>query len=1329
MKIILSLLLIVVLIGFVIAEAHAECSNGNCRGVQRYIATADYTGSQYDIKIPDLFINTSSCEQKASVATTWLNIEPSRENVQQWIEAGVTVGWIKNNDFGRDDSECISVESAYYGISAFDVDPDERTIEQNADPHGDVIGIEKRFRIEKQNNHYLAYYGDSNTQDLIRDYDFGERHRGIYVDYGVEGTISPILVNSPVLEYSTIPNTQFTDAQYKIGNTWNDVSSFAVTSINDENDGYKSQICGTGHIVAGAVTELDCNASTVPNTAPTHTATNTYTTTGTAVIIPLTASDADNDYLSYLLVNHPTNNDGTGTLDHVSKSINIPNTDDTSSKLLFTPTRAGISSFDYSVTDGRTGHTNTNTITIDIESLDDISTTDIFSDKFESGFGNWLTVDDDDGDTHDYDFWTTGTDGQTSSIDGNYAYIRDCDTGCTLTMRNAIDISDTESPKIEADIWVDGIRESDGDFYNLEIFYNNWITLDSYTRDTISNRQWHQYSQDLSSYKSNNFKFRLNVQGEGSSDYHIIDNVRIYDFIQSEPAKITDLQATATPTSTNLTWSTPFDGNSAITGYKIQRAINSPNSYNTIQNSYGDVSIVSYVDTSVTSGINYYYKVSARNDQGTASESQPAMITVPYPPTNPVISSISDITMSETDIAIITVTVSDVNEDVASITFTGLPEFVTEDETTQNTSTLVISPTTESDGVYDVVVIATDSGGLTDTENFRLTVTDYVPPDTTNPSISILSPLDGSSFDDNSAISFTGNSIDDVDGDISDSITWSSDVDGAIGTGSSVSSTLSIGVQTITATSTDLSTNTSTDSITLTIQNTQEDITSSTGTGNITLVTNSGYFSTTSAIPESTLPDAGKPNVTFPDGLVSWSVSGLNNGDTITVTMTLPNDVPTNSQYWKVIENTWTDATTLLGSNDGDDIITLTITDGGTFDADGLINGHITDPGGIAIPITSTNTPPIAVNDVIVSTAIQGIPFEIDTSSILANDSDADGDTITVQSVDNTSANFGIVSLSDNTITYTSSNSFTGDDIFSYTITDGTDTDSAVVTVTVIEQPTSDGVFVYVIDNYSKEMTKFDDTGNYLNTITGFIGPFDVDTDESGNIYAAATNWHRVQKYDTNDNLILTIQGIGTTESLNDLSSLYAPHGTAVDDNTGDIYSVTWAGFVQKFDGAGNYITHWGTKGTDDGQFNQPNGIATDSDGNVYVADRLNHRIQKFDGVGNHLLSFGELGRENGQFDWPSKVSVDDTNNVYVADSYNSRIQKFDVMGNHLLTIKMPDSDSMDWVADVDTDSEGNIYAIDQRHYRIVKFDSVGNFVTSWAYGPFDRIIGIAVVG
>ncbi len=717
-------LLVVVFLGILVAEAEAVCSDGNCRAVQRHATlNADYTGSQYDIKIPDLFIDDTNCENKGALAATWMIIEPTEDGTPQWMETGVTVGWILNNDHGRSDAECITRESAYYAFASKNNAGERIYVEQNADPHGDRIGIEKHFRIEKLNNHFIAYYGDSNTQVSTRDFNFRDSNTGISVDYGVEGSISPIL------EYSTIPNVIFTGAQYETENVWHDISSSTVTSINDESDGYKSQFCSNGSLAAGAVTELSCRSEIIPNTPPRHTATNLFTSTGTPILIPLTATDTDNDYLKYTLTGHPTNSDGAGTLNFVSRGQPIPNTDETSTELLFTPVRVGSSSFNYTVTDGRTGHDVTNIITVDITSLDDISTPDIFYEAFESGLGNWIVANDDDGDTHDYDFWRTDTDGEPTPIDGDYAYIQDCDTGCTITMRNSVNISDTSSPKLEADIWIDGIRDRDEDFYNLEIFYNNnWITLDSYTRDNISRGVWHDYSKDLSPYKSNDFKFRLNVQGEGNTDYHGIDNIRIYDFVQTSPAIVTDLLSTPTVSSNTLTWSTPNDGNSDITGYRIQRAVDTPTRFTILESSYGSASTVSYVDTSVTSGSTYYYKISARNDQGIATESQFASATIPHPPTAPVISSISDITLSETDTAIVTVTVSDINRDVSSITFTGLASFVTIESTTQNTSTLLISPNLESSGVYDIVATATDSGGRSDTEQFRLTITDYVMP-------------------------------------------------------------------------------------------------------------------------------------------------------------------------------------------------------------------------------------------------------------------------------------------------------------------------------------------------------------------------------------------------------------------------------------------------------------------------------------------------------------------------------------------------------------------------------------------------------------------------
>jgi DNA-binding beta-propeller fold protein YncE len=42
------------------------------------------------------------------------------------------------------------------------------------------------------------------------------------------------------------------------------------------------------------------------------------------------------------------------------------------------------------------------------------------------------------------------------------------------------------------------------------------------------------------------------------------------------------------------------------------------------------------------------------------------------------------------------------------------------------------------------------------------------------------------------------------------------------------------------------------------------------------------------------------------------------------------------------------------------------------------------------------------------------------------------------------------------------------------------------------------------------------------------------------------------------------------------------------------------------------FVSKWGSRGTGDGQFDHPEGLAVSSDGSVYVADMNNHRIQKF---------------------------------------------------------------------------------------------------------------------
>lgn len=88
-------------------------------------------------------------------------------------------------------------------------------------------------------------------------------------------------------------------------------------------------------------------------------------------------------------------------------------------------------------------------------------------------------------------------------------------------------------------------------------------------------------------------------------------------------------------------------------------------------------------------------------------------------------------------------------------------------------------------------------------------------------------------------------------------------------------------------------------------------------------------------------------------------------------------------------------------------------------------------------------------------------------------------------------------------------------------------------------------------------------------------------------------------------------------------------------------------------------------KGSDDGLFNEPRGLAISSkDNKMYIADGCNNRIQIFHNR-TYLSKFGCAGSEPGQFNIPCSISIsNDDTRLFVSDNRNHRVQIFKKNGH-----------------------------------------------------------------
>ena len=192
--------------------------------------------------------------------------------------------------------------------------------------------------------------------------------------------------------------------------------------------------------------------------------------------------------------------------------------------------------------------------------------------------------------------------------------------------------------------------------------------------------------------------------------------------------------------------------------------------------------------------------------------------------------------------------------------------------------------------------------------------------------------------------------------------------------------------------------------------------------------------------------------------------------------------------------------------------------------------------------------------------------------------------------------------------------------------------------------------------------------GTAGNTNTQLSSPrgiaFDPNTDA---FYVSEAVNNRVMRYRRNSTVgTLVAGGNGNGTGNTQLSS---PRGLYYDSSTNSLVIAN---------AAANNVVRWvigasswtlmagnfnGTPGSDSLTFEGPWDVTFDPLGNMYVADRFNHRVQFFrPGEMNGTTIAGAtnlVGTSATRFNEPISVAVDSQLDVYVADLWNNRVQKF----------------------------------------------------------------------
>jgi uncharacterized protein (TIGR03437 family) len=232
---------------------------------------------------------------------------------------------------------------------------------------------------------------------------------------------------------------------------------------------------------------------------------------------------------------------------------------------------------------------------------------------------------------------------------------------------------------------------------------------------------------------------------------------------------------------------------------------------------------------------------------------------------------------------------------------------------------------------------------------------------------------------------------------------------------------------------------------------------------------------------------------------------------------------------------------------------------------------------------------------------------------------------------------------------------------------------------------------LYIADSENRVVRKFD--RGVLTPIAAAATPTGLAFDATGTLYIADSSSGQILKVPPAGGLFSTLPVSARDLAFGPDGSLYVSAGSPLQS----LVERVLPGPARIVAGGGS--TAYGDQGdARDARLNHPTGVAVDALGNIYIADRDNHRIRRVapDGIITTIAGTGAPGStgDNGpatlaRLNGPSSVSLDAAGDLYIADTGNHRVREF-APGGIMQAVASTVSP-----VDAAVDAAGNVYIAD----------------------------------